>query len=135
MPRFITFSPCVALGSRLLAIAVAGFFLAASALPGQARGAGNYSLKGSESNGGAYAGTSTLSQLGEDTWRVVWRIGGQTWTGYGIGDGKFIAMNFSGNGQSGVMLLIASDDDEGYKAVWAYNGERIAGGRETWRKN
>lgn len=130
-PRF----PASSLSARLMMLACAVFFLAASALPGMARGPGNYSLKGKEGNGNSYAGTSTLTQIGEDTWRITWRIGGQTWNGYGIGDGKFIAMNFSGNGQTGVMLLVAADDGGGYEAVWAYTGERKAGGREVWRRN
>ena len=101
-----------------------------------ARGPGGYAVKGKEGGSNAtYSGSATLTQIGKDTWRISWRIGGQTWTGYGIGDGKFIALNFSGNGQSGVMLLVAKGGGSGYEAVWAYNGEREAGGYEDWSKN
>ena len=34
----------------------------------------------------------------------------------------------------GVMLLIAREDGSGYEAVWAYNGERNVGGRESWSR-
>lgn len=115
--------------------------LAAIALPCftatlvEARGPGSYQISGKEGGSkAAYSGSSTLSQLGEDTWRISWRIGGTTWTGYGIGDGKVISANFSGNGQQGVMLLIAKEDGSGYEAVWAYNGERSVGGYENWVK-
>lgn len=119
--------------ARLVA---AGAFLAASiafALPAAAQGAGDYRVKGQEGTGGSYTGSSSLTQTGENTWRIVWRIGSQTWTGFGIGDGKIIAANFSGNGQSGVMLLVTEDGTPGYKAFWAYTGAKIVG-IEEWRK-
>ncbi|CAN1561920.1 hypothetical protein MCEMSEM23_02710 [Rhabdaerophilaceae bacterium] len=104
--------------------------------PALARGPGSYAVKGKEGGSSStYSGSATLTKIGTDTWRIAWRIGGQTWNGFGIGDGKFIALNFSGNGQSGVMLLVAKDGGSGYEAVWAYNGEREAGGYEDWSKN
>jgi hypothetical protein len=107
----------------------------AGVVPAAARGPGSYALTGKEGGSNAtYSGTAQLTKHGDDTWRLTWRIGGATWTGFGIGDGKVISANFSGNGQAGVMLLIAKDDGSGYQAVWAYNGERSVGGYEDWVK-
>ena len=101
--------------------------------PAQARGPGNYVVKGKEGAGGGYTGSSSLTQTGGETWRIVWKIGSQTWTGFGIGNGQVIALNFSGNGQSGVMLLVAKDDNSGYNAAWAYTGAKTVG-YEEWTK-
>ncbi len=119
----------------------AGAFLAlglmalafAAVEPAQARGPGNYTVKGKEAAGGGYTGAASLTQTGDNTWRIVWKIGSQTWTGFGIGDGKIVALNFTGNGQSGVMLLVAKDDNSGYEAAWAYTGAKTVG-YEEWRK-
>jgi hypothetical protein len=115
------------------------FALAAVSLAGitvaSARGPGNYGVSGKEGGSNAtYSGSAQLTKHGNDTWRLTWRIGNAVWTGFGIGDGKVISANFSGNGQSGVMLLIAKDDGSGYEAVWAYNGEKSVGGYENWSK-
>ena len=118
----------------LLAAGSLGLALVLGALPALARGPGNYAVAGKEGGSKAtYDGSATLTQIGEDTWRIVWKIGGATWNGFGIGDGKVIAANFSGGGQQGVMLLIAKEGG-GYEAVWAYNGETKAGGFEDWTK-
>lgn len=119
------------------ALLVASFLVASLVVvaPALARGAGTYAVKGKEgASGGGYSGASSLTQTGENTWRIVWKIGNQTWNGYGIGDGKIIALNFSGNGQSGVMLLVAKDDNSGYDAAWAYSGDKTVG-YEEWRKS
>lgn len=121
--------------SSLLPLIVAFLFAIALGPPAEARGPGSFSVTGIEgSNSARYSGSASLIQLGPDTWRINWRIGRTSWNGYSIGDGKFIAMNFSGNGQAGVMLLIAREDGSGYDAVWAYNGERNVGGRESWTR-
>jgi hypothetical protein len=120
-----------------LGIASAGLVLAPIALAplheATARGPGNYAVSGKEGSGGSYTGSAELTQTGESTWRIVWRIGKQVWTGFGIGDGKIIALNFTGNGQSGVMLLVAKDDNSGYDAAWAYTGAKTVG-YEEWTK-
>lgn len=122
--RARTLGACALLAASLVVIA-----------PALARGPGNYAVKGKEgASGGGYTGASSLTQTGENTWRIVWKIGSQTWNGYGIGDGKIIALNFSGNGQSGVMLLVAKDDNSGYDAAWAYTGDKTVG-YEEWRKS
>ncbi|MCA0450859.1 MAG: hypothetical protein LCH62_13985, partial [Proteobacteria bacterium] len=97
-------------------------------------GPGNYVVAGKDgTSGGGYTGTATLTQTSDSTWRIVWRIGGQVWNGFGIGDGKIVALNFSGHGRTGVMLLVAKDDDSGYQAAWAYTGDRTVG-LEDWSR-
>lgn len=99
-----------------------------------ARGPGNYTVKGINGpSGSGYTGSASLSQTGKDTWRITWRIGSQSWNGFGIGDGKIIAVNYSGQGTTGVILLIEKEDGSGYEAAWANSGDREVG-IEEWRK-
>ena len=121
---------------RRAMLAAAGLVLAFGLLaiePAQARGPGNYAVKGKEAAGGGYSGSASLTQTGQNTWSIVWRIGAQTWRGYGIGDGKIVALNFSGNGQTGVMLIVAKEDGSGYDAAWAYTGAKEVG-YEEWTR-
>ena len=102
--------------------------------PAAAEGPGRYRLNGVDPKSRAeYKGTVTLSQTGESTWRIVWRIGNQTWNGSGIGDGKVIAANYSGGGTTGVFLMTLKDDKKGYEAVWSYTNDTKVG-TEEWRK-
>lgn len=115
-------------------LALAGAF-AATLLPSLAlaEGPGRYAISGIDPrNREAYSGTAQLTKTGQDTWRIVWRIGGQTWNGHGIGDGKVLAVNYSGQGATGIFLMIAKDGG-GYEAVWSYTGDTKIG-TEEWRK-
>jgi hypothetical protein len=114
------------LGIMLLA---AAFFLPITA---QAQsGEGEYRVRGVDARSGQpYSGSVTLSQTSADTWLVKWRIGRQSWTGYGIGNSKVIAINYTG-GSTGVVLLIEKETGRGYKAVWANSGDKVLG-TEDW---
>ena len=118
--------------SRRLVLAGA---LASSLIPGLAvaQGPGQYTISGVDPRSReSYSGTAQLTKTGEDTWRIVWRIGGQTWNGHGLGDGKVLAVNYSGQGASGVFLMIGKEGG-GYEAVWSYTGDTKLGSEE-WKK-
>ena len=98
-----------------------------------AQGPGQYRISGIDARSKEkYSGTAQLTQTGSETWKIVWRIGGQTWNGHGIGDGKVLAVNYSGQGATGIFLMIAKDGG-GYEAVWSYTGDTTIG-TEDWRK-
>lgn len=119
------------ISSTLLAALLMVF---AVALPAAARGPGEFSVQGQASpSSGAYTGTATLSQTSKETWRVVWKIGTQTWTGFGIGNGQIIAVTFTGKGGNGVILLVSKEDGSGYDAAWAFTGTQEVG-YEEWRR-
>lgn len=117
----------------LVAAMLAGF-LAIAVLPADARGPGQYAVQGkATASSAAYSGTASLTQTGAETWRVVWKIGNETWNGFGIGNGQIIAMNFSGQGRTGVILLVAKENGSGYDAAWAFTGTQEVG-YEEWRR-
>lgn len=117
--------------ARLLGAALLGAaLLAPLASEAFARGPGTYTVKGTNPGGrGGYAGTASLVQTGENTWRLTWRIGNQSWTGWGIGDGQVIAVNYVSGGTSGVILMIGTETG-GYKAIWANSGSTDVGAEE-----
>jgi hypothetical protein len=120
----------IMLRRSVIAAAAAAFLLPAAA---QAEGPGQYRIKGVDARSKAeYSGTAQLTQTGEGTWRIVWRIGGQTWNASGVGDSKVIAANFSAQGSSGVFLMVAKDGG-GYQAVWNYTNSTTVG-TEEWSK-
>ena len=98
-----------------------------------ARGPGVYNVEGTNPGGnGTYSGRATLAQTSESTWKITWRIGSQSWEGWGIGDGKVIAVNYRSGGTTGVILMIEKDGG-GYESVWANSGS-TAVGTEVWTK-
>lgn len=98
-----------------------------------ARGPGVYNVQGTNPGGtGTYSGRATITQTGESTWRINWRIGSQSWEGWGIGDGKVIAVNYRYGSTTGVILMIEKDGG-GYESVWANSGSTDVG-TEVWTK-
>jgi hypothetical protein len=89
-----------------------------------AEGPGKYTV--SRTNIGdktEYHGMATLTQTGHMTWEVVEDIAGDTFEGFGIGDGKTIAVSFATNGSSVVALYIANPDGS-YTGMWADEGDK-----------
>jgi hypothetical protein len=119
--------------NRLAALFACFLLVALPVLPANARGPGNYAVQGTNPGGkGGYSGTATLVQTGENTWRLSWRIGNQSWDGWGIGDGQVIAVNYRYGSTTGVILMIAKEDG-GYRSVWANSGSTDVG-TEEWSK-
>lgn len=103
-----------------LAVLLAGT-LAALADP-----VGSYSIRGTNPGGGSsYSGSVEVTRTGE-TYRVVWVIGGETYTGTGIGDDSFLAVSYRSGNQTG-LALYGRKPDRSWEGVWAYAGGRQLG--------
>jgi hypothetical protein len=113
-------------GQAVLAIALAGG-ISTVAL---AEGAGKYTISGTHiKDKSEYQGTATLTQTGHMTWEVVEDIGGDTFEGFGVGDGKTIAVTFATDGSTVVALYLANPDGS-YTGIWADEGDKEVS-RET----
>jgi hypothetical protein len=113
-------------GQAVLAIALAGG-ISTVAL---AEGAGKYAVSGTSiKDKSDYQGTATLTQTGHMTWEVVEDIGGDTFEGFGVGDGKTIAVTFATDGSTVVALYVANADGS-YTGIWADEGDKEVS-RET----
>src|SRR3954470_24048654 len=101
------------------ALMLAGILMAGPAL---AAGPGRYGVEGSSPNSNSYEGAANLSQTGDETWRISWTIGKETYEGYAIGDKEILSVMFTSAGRSGVALYVA-DDKGGYDGMWAFRGD------------
>lgn len=115
---------------RILAIAVftAGLF-GASAFAGDP--VGRYSVSGANPGGGGeYAGTATVEKTGE-TYRVIWKVGSQTYLGTGVGDSKFLAVTYKSGSDTGLALY--GVDGDNWQGIWTYmKGTKL--GAEVWKR-
>ena len=59
-----------------------------------AQRAGTYQVTGAGPDGAPYEGTVTLQSTGSQTWRVVWRIGGETSFGVGVSERGVFAVGY-----------------------------------------
>jgi hypothetical protein len=104
----------------LAVVALAGTFSTAVL----AEGPGKYTVSGTNvKDKSEYHGTAILTQTGRMTWEVVGDIAGNTIEGFGIGDGKTIAMTFSTHGANAVALYTANADGS-YSGMWAEEGDK-----------
>lgn len=99
------------------------------AVPGAARaeGPGRYDVSGANPGGrGEYKGVAQLSQTGRETWHMSWKIGNESFDGFGVGDAKSFAVTFSSGRAQGIALYAAQPDGS-YKGVWAGSTDPDAG--------
>jgi exonuclease III len=89
-----------------------------------AEGPGKYSVSGTNvKDKSEYHGTATLTKTGPVTWEVAEDIGGDTFEGFGVGDGKTIAVTFATDGSTVVALYVANADGS-YTGMWAEEGDK-----------
>ncbi len=91
---------------------------------------GRYVVHGANPGGGEYSGTATVEKTG-DTYKVVWKVGGQTYVGTGIGDHGFIAISYKSGNETGLALY--GEDGDGWKGVWTYQ-KGVTLGLENWTR-
>lgn len=106
---------------------------AAMALVGTAAMAdpvGRYTVRGTNpGSGSGYSGQVAVSKTG-DTYRIVWNVGGQTYTGTGIGSDDFLAVSYRSGNETGLALYNRKPDGV-WQGIWTYaGGNRI--GTDTW---
>jgi beta-glucanase (GH16 family) len=84
-----------------------------------AEGEGRYSVNGTDAKDHSnYQGTATLTKTGNMTWQMIEVIGSDTIEGFGVGDGKVIAVSFDSGGAATVAVYIANSDGS-YTGMWA----------------
>lgn len=104
---------CSLLASAGLVAVTVVFSLAA-----MAEGAGRYSVAGTNTKEKtSYRGTATLTKTGNLTWQIVEIIGNDTLEGFGIGDGKVIAVSYATDAGTQLALYTANSDGS-YTGIW-----------------
>ncbi len=83
-----------------------------------AEGTGRYSVTGTNVKDKTnYQGTATITKTGNSTWQVVEIIGNDTLEGFGIGDGKMIAVSYASDAGNNLALYTANSDGS-YTGIW-----------------
>ena len=106
-------------------LAVATLVLSAAlSIAALAEGPGKYSVSGTNvKDKSEYHCTATLTKTGPVTWEVAEDIAGDTFEGFGVGDGKTIAVSFATDGSTVVALYVANADGS-YTGIWADEGDK-----------
>jgi len=109
--------------SKVISAAAATCLLSAAAL---ADPVGRYWVQGTNpGNAKPYSGQVEVSRTG-DTYRVVWQIGGDTYTGTGIGSDDFLAVSYRSGSETG-LALYGRKPDGTWQGIWTYAGGRQIG--------
>jgi hypothetical protein len=97
---------------------------AAFSMAAVADGPGKYNISGTNvKDKSKYHGTATLTRTGQMTWEVVEDVAGDSFEGFGIGDGKTIAVTFVTDTSTVVALYVANADGS-YSVMWADEGDK-----------
>ena len=109
-----------------LAMAVASMGFSAPAL---AIGPGTYVVKGNNGEPNTdYEGTLTIVQTGESTFKLTWKIAGDKYDGFAVGNPQVMSATFTSGKDVGTALIVEDDDSKGgYKSIWAFKGETKLG--------
>ncbi len=103
-------------------------FLVAFASAASAQVTGRYDVEGQNPDKTTYVGSVSVEKT-DETYRVVWTIGGVRYTGTGIGNDDAMAISYRSGNNTGVAFL-ARDKGE-YVLVWTYLGGTTIGA-ERW---
>jgi len=92
---------------------------------------GTYGVSGTNPNDGStYSGAVRVERTNE-TYRVVWTIGGQRYVGTAIGNDQFLAVSYRSGNETGLALY--GRDGDGWKGIWTYEGGQKLGS-EIWQR-
>jgi hypothetical protein len=112
---------------KVVATAAMAILLATSAL---ADAVGHYVVRGTNpGDARPYSGVVVVVKTG-DTYRVEWIIGGQTYTGTGIGTENFLAVAYRAGSQTGLALYNRKSDGT-WEGIWTYGGGQQIG-TDNW---
>ncbi|WP_431302281.1 hypothetical protein [Sediminicoccus sp. BL-A-41-H5] len=70
--------------------------------PVAAQRSGFYAVEGRAADGTIYMGAATLTPTGPQTWRITWRVSGNTSVGVGLTVGKLLVIGYISDRETGV---------------------------------
>jgi hypothetical protein len=94
------------------------FLLAAPALlaaglcvpPAAAQRSGVYAVEGRAVDGSTYQGSATLTATGPQTWRISWRVSGESANGVALTVGKLLVVGYVAGRETGVVAYEVMED-------------------------
>jgi hypothetical protein len=91
-------------------LALAAALLLASNAAALAQRSGTYAVEGRGADGQRYEGSLQLQATGPQTWRIIWRIAGETATGGGLTVGNMLCADYVSQRETGVVCYEAMPD-------------------------
>jgi hypothetical protein len=85
-----------------------------------------YDAAGTNPDGSKYSGTVAIKVISEKTFTIHWKIGDETYDGFGMRNGDALAATYILDGKPG--LIIYKVDDSGVlNGFWVVRGENDGG--------
>ncbi|WP_203077117.1 hypothetical protein [Falsiroseomonas ponticola] len=103
-----------------LVLGVAG--TAVLGTPAAAQRAGFYAVEGMGGDGSRYTGAVQFTPTGPQTWRLSWRVAGETINGVGVSNGKTLAVAYTQGGTLGTVLYEIGPDGS-MQGIWTAGRE------------
>jgi len=113
--------PALAVAALLAPLLLAGAAVA--------QNAGAYVVQGSGPDGSGYTGAAQLIPTGPQTWRITWRVGGETITGIGVESRGTLSVAYRQGGVLGSALYELRPDGS-LAGIWTA-GQEGGLGREV----
>lgn len=92
------------------AFALAATLAVGLASPALAQRSGTYAVTGTGADGTRYEGAVQLQATGPQTWRITWRIAGESVTGVGMTTGNLLVVGYTMGREVGVAWYEAQPD-------------------------
>jgi len=111
-------------------LVLASALILAGTAAAQAQRAGAYAVEGRGVDGQRYEGSVQLQPSGPQTWRVTWRISGETANGVGLMVGNMLCVGYVAQRETGVACYEVMPDGR-LMGRWT-QGREGGVGTETW---
>jgi hypothetical protein len=82
--------------------------------------ASHYEANGTNPDGSKYSGTADVTVISDTTYTIVWKIGDETYKGFGMRLNDSLAATYMIDGEPG--LIIYKVDGNGLNGAWAIRG-------------
>lgn len=82
--------------------------------------ASHYAASGSNPDGSKYTGTVDVKVISDTTYTIVWKIGDETYQGFGMRLNDSLAATYTIDGEPG--LIIYNVGGDGLTGAWAIRG-------------
>lgn len=114
----------------LRSLALAGLMVSLAAAPAAAQRSGTYAVEGRTAAGERYEGSVQLQATGPQTWRLSWRVSGETSTGVALTVGNLLVVGYVSGREIGTAAYEVMPDG---RLIGRWTQGREGGvGTETW---
>lgn len=85
-----------------------------------------YDAAGTNPDGSKYSGTVSIKVISDKTFRIHWKIGDETYDGFGMRNGDALAATYTLDGKPGLVIYKVGDGGV-LDGLWVVRGEDTGG--------